>query len=245
VSTGIWSAASGMVSQVNALDIASDNVANANTVGYRSDRAVFRQVLSRVQASDPASSSMRYAVTRSVQPDFRTGELRQTGNPLDLALTDSSSFFTVNTPDGVRYTRAGKFMLATDGTLTTPDGHTLLGAGGRPLVVPADASVSFSESGAMLLNGEETGQSLHVVTFPNINGLIKEGATLLRARNESGPPLAVDAAVRPGALEMSNSDAVASMTGLVTATRQFEMLARVIDAFSQAEQSAAKEIARR
>jgi flagellar basal-body rod protein FlgG len=234
-----------MVSQANALDVASENVANANTVGYRADRAVFRQVLSRVQATDPGSASMRYAVTRSVQPDFRTGELRQTGNPLDVALTDSSSFFTVSTPDGVRYTRAGKFILATDGTLTTPDGHTLLGAGGRPLVVPTDASVAFSQNGALLLNGEETGQALHVVTFPNINGLIKEGGSLLRARVESGPPLTIDAEVRPGALEMSNSNAVASMTGLVNATRQFEMLARVIDAFSQAEQSAAKEIGRR
>lgn len=234
-----------MISQTTSLDVASENVANANTVGYRSDRAVFRQVLNRVEANDPASRSMRYAVTRSVEPSFQLGELRETGNPLDVALTDDDSFFSVSTPNGERYTRAGKFNLTGDGTLISADGHPVLAAGGGVITVPPGARVSFDAAGVMLVDGEPSEQRLSIVTFDNPRGLIKEGSTLLRARPEAGRPLGVDGHVRPAALEMSNADALKSMSGLVNATRQFEMLARVIDAFSQAERLAAKDIAKR
>jgi flagellar basal-body rod protein FlgG len=245
MSTGIWSAASGMVTQSNALDVSSENVANANTVGYRADRVVFRQVLSRVEANDPASQSMRYAVARSVEPDFRTGELRETGNPLDVAITDDSSFFAVRTPDGDRYTRAGKFAVGTEGMLVTPDGFQVLGPERLPVSIPPNSRVTFDNHGGLLVNGEPSGDQLMVVTFSNIRGLIKEGSSLMRARPEAGAPITSDARLRVGALEMSNADAMKSMTGLVTATRQFEMLGRVIDAFSQAERKAATDIAAR
>lgn len=244
MSTGIWSAASGMVTQATALDVASENVANANTVGYRADRPVFRQILSQAGAVDPASRSMRYAVARSVQPDFKTGEIKETGNPLDVALTDDKSFFTVQTPDGERYTRAGKFTLTEDGRLCTPEGYEVLAAGGGNIVVPPGSRVVIDSNGSLNVDGEP-GEQLAVVTFSNVNGLIKEGGALLRARPESGPAIAVEGGVRSGALEMSNSDAIKGMSGLVTATRQFEMLARVIDAFSQVEHKAANDIAKR
>jgi flagellar basal-body rod protein FlgF len=245
VSTGIWSAASGMVTQSTALDVASENVANASTVGYRADRPVFRQILSQAGAVDPASRSMRYAVARSVQPDFKAGEIQETGNPLDVALTDNSSFFSVRTPEGDRYTRAGKFTLSSDGMLCTPEGYEVLGAGGQGISVPPGARVQIDATGGLVIDGEASGQQLRIVTFANVQGLIKEGAALLRARPETGAPLEVDATVRSGALEMSNSDAIKGMSGLVTATRQFEMLARVIDAFSQIERRAATDIAKR
>jgi flagellar basal body rod protein FlgG len=233
-----------MVTQTTALDVAAENVANANTVGYRADRPVFRQILSQAGALDPASRSMRYAVARSVQPDFKTGEIKETGNPLDVALTDGKSFFTVQTPEGQRYTRAGKFTLAEDGRLCTPQGYEVLAAGGGAIVVPPGAHVVIDANGAVNVDGEP-GEQLGVVTFSNVDGLIKEGGALLRARPEAGAPVAVEGGVRSGAIEMSNMDAVKGMSGMVVATRQFEMLARVIDAFSQIEHKAANDIAKR
>jgi flagellar basal body rod protein FlgG len=234
-----------MVTQSTALDVASENVANADTVGYRADRPVFRQILSQAGAADPASRSLRYAVARSVQPDFQTGELKETGNPLDVAITDDRSFFAVRGRDGDRYTRAGKFTLGQDGTLFTPDGYAVLGSNGVPIQVPPGTNATIDATGQVLLNGEASGQQLMVVTFPNVQGLLKEGAALLRARPESGAPIISDSQVRVGALEMSNADPIKGMTGLVTATRHFEMLARVIDAFSQIEHKAATDIAKR
>ena len=245
LSTGIWSAASGMVAQGNALDIASENVANASTVGYRADRTIFRQVLTSAQEVNPGSSSMRYAVTRTVQPDLQAGEIRETGNPLDVALTDDSSFLTVRTAEGLRYTRAGKLSVQADGTLITPQGYPVLADNLRPIVIPLQSTATFDDSGRLLIDGVQSDQSLSIVTFPNVHGLIKEGSALMRARPEAGKPIRVDAQLRVGALEMSNSNALQSMSGLVTATRQFEMLARVIDAFSQAERRAATDIASR
>lgn len=245
VSTGIWSAASGMVSQSNAVDLASENVANANTIGYRADRQVFVQVLAEAAGADPGSQSMRYSAARSVEPDFQVGEIRQTGGPLDVALMDDSSFFKVQTAEGDRYTRAGNFRLSSEGRLTLPDGATVLGSDNRPIDLPTNVSVSFDDTGNVMLDGERSGQKLWIGSFPNVEGLIKEGGALLRARPESGRAFQAEATLRVGALELSNSDAMKSMSGLVTATRQFEMLARVIDAFSDAERRAATDIAKR
>jgi flagellar basal body rod protein FlgG len=188
---------------------------------------------------------MRYAVARSVQPDFKSGEIKETGNPLDVALTDNSSFFSVRTRDGDRFTRAGKFTLTQDGTLATSDGYQVLSTAGQPIEVAPGSRVQFDASGNVIVDGEASGQTLGVVTFPNVQGLIKEGSALFRARPESGAPFSSDAQVHGGALEMSNADPIKGMTGLVTATRQFEMLARVIDAFSQIEHKAATDIAKR
>jgi flagellar basal-body rod protein FlgF len=162
-----------------------------------------------------------------------------------LALTDNSSFFAVRGPDGDRYTRAGKLTLDGNGSLLTVDGHKMLGAGRVPIQVPTDALVTIDANGEVLANGEPTGQRVLVVTFPNVQGLIKEGGSVLRARPETGAAITVDPQIRAGALEMSNANALKSMSGMVTATRQFEMLGRVIDAFSQIERRAATDIARR
>jgi flagellar basal body rod protein FlgG len=81
-----------------------------------------------------------------------------------------------------------------------------------------------------------------VFTFPNLSALEKDGEILLRPRAEAGRPQVHAAVLSPGMIEQSNANAVSSMTTLVNASRQFEMVTRVIDAFSQAEHKAATDI---
>jgi flagellar basal-body rod protein FlgF len=233
-----------MVGQTAALDVAAGNIANASTPGYRADRAIFRQTLAAAQTRNVPTQSFRYSIARTVEPDRRAGQTMQTGNPLDVTLRQNDCWFVVKTPEGDRYTRAGNFLVTKDGRLTTQSGQLVLGAGRKPVNVPADAkNVSIDPTGNIVVDGLESGSKLLVVSFASPAGLQKEGSVLLRATPAAGRPIERDPDLATGCLEMSNASALEGMNTLVTATREFEMLSRVVEAFSTAEQRAASGIA--
>ncbi len=243
MSTGIWSAASGAVGKTSALDIAAENIANASTPGYRAEKAVFRQTLATALDRSRGTESLRYAITRTNVPFFQPGQIVDSGKPLDIAIPEGNGFFVVSTPEGERYTRAGSFRLAVDGTLVTPDGAPVLGENHRPIKAdPTQTSLSFDRDG-QLLQGDNPVGKLLVVKFQNVAGLEKQGNVLLRARADAGAVTPYETALEPGSIEHSNANAVQGMTALVTLTREFEMLTKVIEAFSQIDRKAATEIA--
>jgi len=242
MSTGIWAAASGMVGQQSALDVAAGNIANATTPGFRADRALFRQTLVAASNSVP-SQSLRYSVTRTVEPDKRPGQIVQTGRPLDVALRNPDDLFVVSTPQGVRYTRAGSFQIGPDGSVTTAGGAIVLGPDNKPVKVPTNASdVKLAPTGELLVDGETSGPKLMVVSFARPEALQKEGSVLLRATAGAGRAVEKDPDLATESLELSNASALEGMTTLVTASREFEMLSRVVDAFSNIERKAATDI---
>jgi len=242
MSTGIWAAASGMVGQQAALDVAAGNIANATTPGFRADRALFRQTLVAASRSVP-SQSLRYAVTRTVEPDKRPGQIIQTGQPLDVALRNKDDLFVVSTPQGVRYTRAGSFQIGADGRLTTAGGAIVLGPDQKPVKVPNGAtSVKLSPMGELLVDGEISGPKLMVVSFTRPEALQKEGSVLLRGTPGAGRAVEKDPDLATESLELSNASALEGMTTLVTATREFEMMSKVVEAFSEIERKAASGI---
>jgi len=242
MSTGIWAAASGMVGQQSALDVAAGNIANASTPGFRADRALFRQTLVQASNSVP-SQSLRYSVTRTVEPDKRAGMIVQTGRSLDVALRNQDDLFAVQTPQGVRYTRAGSFQIGGDGRLTTAGGAIVLGPDHKPVKVPTGTNtVKISPSGELLVNGESSGPKLMVVSFARPEALQKEGNVLLRGTPAAGQIVEKDPDLATESLELSNASALEGMTTLVTATREFEMLSRVVEAFSNIERKAATDI---
>ena len=246
MSTGIWSAASGAVSQMTALDIAANNVANATTPGYRADRTLFRQELNRAKDNSAGTKSMHYAVTRTIEPDRKQGQLIHTGRSTDVALRDQDSLFVVKTPQGERYTRAGAMQISSNGTLCTPEGYVYMGTDRQALRARTDAEkVSIASSGSVVVDGIETGQQLSVVAFTKPEGLVKEGDVLLRATPNAGRAKAITPDIEVGSLESSNASAVGSMTSLVQASREFEMLTKVIDAFSQVELRVAQTVAQK
>jgi flagellar basal-body rod protein FlgF len=245
MTTGIWSATSGAVARTMDLDVAANNIANASTPGFRADRAVFVQKVIGANAGTPslATRAQRYAVIRSVQPDLGGGNLVKTGRALDVALRQKGSFFAVQTPAGERYTRAGNLELGPNGSLVTHEGYAYLGGDHRPLRAPAGANdVSIGEDGQILVDGEPAGGQLLTVEFNNPAALRKDGDVLLQANEASGRPRRVDAELEPETLEMSNASALRTMTTLVNTTREFEMITKVIDAFSSMEQQAASQV---
>ncbi len=241
MSTGIWSAASGAVGQTFALDVHANNVANATTPGYRADRAVFRQELARAVDSI-GSNSMRYSVVRSSAPNMVSGTTVHTGRSLDVSLRDPDSMFVVRTPQGERYTRAGSLQMLIDGSIVTREGHAFLGPDRKPLKVdPTAASVEVGRDGSLVVGGTAGTSRLLTVRFPE-GHLEKDGDVMMRAREGAPPPAVVSADLDQASLELSNASAVSSMTGIVAASRQFEMLTKVIEAFSTIDRKAATDL---
>jgi len=232
-----------MVGQQSALDVAAGNIANASTPGFRADRALFRQTLVAANNRAVPTQSLRYSVARTVEPDRRQGQTVQTGRGLDVAFRDTESLFVVRSAQGERYTRAGSFQVLPDGRLTTSAGDLVLGSGRQPISVQSGATdVRLSPAGELVVNGEVSGQKLMVVSFPHPEGLSKEGAVLMRAAPSAGRPVEKDPDLATESLELSNASALDGMTSLVTASREFEMLSRVVEAFSDIERRAATDI---
>ena len=238
-------AASGASAQMTALDATANNLANATTPGYKADQAVFREHLAAAMFVGKAQPEMRYTSVASVSPDLRSGPLQVTQHPLDVAI-DGEGYFSVQTPRGERYTRAGGFQVGPGGTLVTAQGYAVLdGAGGSPIRLPMDgAKAEIGEDGAIRVNGEEVGR-LGTVNFQNPSALAKDGDTMFRALPAAGAPEPSEVVqLHPGALELPNVSIVKGMTDLVSATRAFEALEKAVEAYSDLERRAASDIVR-
>ena len=207
-------AATSMADLVHRQDRTANNLANANTVGYRRDRS-FTEVLRAEIDAEGSPQSDRRTVGRA---DLATGALDPTGNPLDVALA-GEGFFVVDGPDGApRYTRAGRFTTDADGALRTPAGLAVRGADG-PLVLPPGGDVTVNAAGEIAVDGRPAG-TLQVVTF-------EDPATLRRLDDTSftsaAPPVAVAApAVRQGFVEGSNVDPIREMADMIAQVRLYE-----------------------
>jgi flagellar basal-body rod protein FlgG len=241
-------AATGMAAQETQLDTISNNLANANTSGYKHQDAQFEDLLyqntrSAAQNADgtvaPTGTQVGtgvrvVATTRS----FSQGTLTQTGNPLDIAI-EGQGFFAVQKTDGtLGYTRAGSFQLDAQGRISTPDGLPLE----PPITVPTNAtSVSIAADGTVsALQPGSTSPStvgqITLTTFPNPNGLSADGHNLFTPTSSSGEaqtgPAGVEGrgSLMQGSLEGSNVDVVAEMVNLIRAQRSYEINSKVISA---------------
>lgn len=242
MSDGIWSALSGAVAQQRSLEVVANNVANVNTVGFRADRVVFREVLSQVAPDGPAPSSLRFVAVDETVADRTSGALQDTGHALHLAL-EGDGYFAVRTPAGERYTRAGALVTDDAGDVRTPDGHQLLvddPSGPRPLQVPRGyRELSVSERGEVVVDGTNLGR-LRIVRFAEPPD--KEGLTLFTGR---APRAADEVRVRQGFLESANVNAVAGMNELITVSRSFEAFQKVIDGFRALDERTARDVGMR
>jgi flagellar basal-body rod protein FlgF len=195
----------------------ANNLANANTVGYRRDR-LFATALNERLDIEAAPTSDR--VTEQVA-DTEHGQLEETGNPLDVALRGDGFFVVQDEGTGqMRYTRAGRFQTDQDGTLRTPGGLAVQGEGG-PIQLPlASSTVEIDDRGRIVADGQPAGQ-LRVVTFADPGRLERlDGATFAAAGQQAED--AADPGVVQGAVERSNVNPIREMTEMIEQFRLFE-----------------------
>ncbi|MWD28468.1 flagellar basal-body rod protein FlgG [Aquicoccus sp. SCR17] len=246
-------AATGMMAQQTNVDVISNNIANANTTGFKSSRASFQDLIydnmaregaltTEEGSSRPTGVDVGLGVRTVGTVRLNTqGGLIGTENELSMAV-EGRGYFTVNRPDGSQaYTRDGAFQLSPEGQIVTLQGYEL----DPGIVIPENTvKVEVSEQGIVSAYVEndpvpvELGQ-LTLTTFINDGGLRPVGNNMLEATSASGDPLAAVPGdpgvgmIRQGYLENSNVNIIQQITDLISAQRAYEMNSKAIETADQ------------
>ncbi|HEX3517431.1 MAG TPA: flagellar hook-basal body protein [Solirubrobacteraceae bacterium] len=230
---GLYSAAAGMSAQEQQLDAIGNDLANVSTEGYKSERIAFSDLLyNTVEQAGTSSSTGAGASAKFLGHSRSEGSIKETGQPLDLAI-EGEGYFQVTGPGGQpALTRNGAFSVDASGSLTTADGNRL----SPPIKLPAGVlahEVQIAPDGTVTAGTHKLGQ-IQLVTVTSPDHLRAEGASELVPTAESGAPHAAsEAKVRQGALEQSNVDVAKAMAAMVSTQRNYQLASTAIQNESQ------------
>jgi flagellar basal-body rod protein FlgG len=244
----LYIGATGMQAQQLNIDAISNNLANVNTTGYKRSRVDFSDLLYRTVSSsasgDPVGGFGRMGMGVALSGNakaFTAGDVKQTNQPLDLAI-NGQGFLEISMTDGsTGYTRNGALQLNQDGKIVTLDGHPLSSS----IIIPPDATkVRIDPNGQVFAtvptdkNPVELGQ-ITLVNFTNPAGLTAMGNSLYVATERSGDPMVGNpgengtGSIQQGYLEGSNVQLVDEMVSLIIAQRAYDINAKVVQASDQ------------
>jgi flagellar basal-body rod protein FlgF len=227
MNTSLYVGLSRQMTLQRALDIAANNIANADTAGFKVEEQIVREEPA-TPPSTPGAKPIAYVLDEGVARDFSQGAIEETGNPFDVAI-EGQGFFQVQTGAGERYTRDGRFSVDNQNRLVTKAGDPVLSSNGRPIVLdPAGGAVSIAKDGTLSQGATPLGR-LGVFRFADLAALTKAGGNLFQASDVAGPVAAPDAVVRQGQVERSNVQPVLEITNLIEITRAYERVARMMD----------------
>ncbi len=217
---GLTESVETLLAQEHRMNQVSNNLANVNTNGFKKENVTFWEMLYTASGKRQRVGKAMKIITNHAQ-----GTVELTGNPLDLAM-NGEGFFKIQTPDGIRYTRAGNFFRNDQGQMVTPNGHLVMGQGGE--ITIQGNEVGIDRYGRISVDGEEAGR-LAIVTFDNLEVLQKEGENYFRLIDESAqelPPELLE--VRQGYLEASNVSTVVEMTAMIDLHRAYEAQQKIV-----------------
>ncbi|MEZ5892643.1 MAG: flagellar hook-basal body complex protein [Parvularculaceae bacterium] len=209
-------ALSKQVGLMRELNSVANNIANSDTAGYRRESFLFSEYIQQLEPQDRSISQSNVG-GRFFDP--LQGALTQTNGTFDVAV-DGEGYFLVETPRGDRITRAGSFMLDAESQLVTPQGYRVLGEGGSPVAIPANASlITIATDGSIAADGNPIGK-LGLVTAPATT-MAREGDNLFRV---DGAITELEAPkMRQGFIEQSNVNPVLEISRLIEVQRAYEM----------------------
>jgi flagellar basal-body rod protein FlgG len=251
----LYTAATGMNSLETKLDVTSNNLANANTTGFKRGKTVFQDLFYRNlilpgyqdQAGNLTPTGVALGMGTRVsatQTDFTQGSFQETGGQLDVAIS-GNGFFQVLDPTGqIYYTRAGNFSLNANGQIVTSsaiDGRPLT----PPITIQQDATgILIGQDGQVQISTQNTTQltqvgQIQLVMFQNPEGLLKLGQNLYQQTQASGtaiqnnPGINGMGTLQQGNLEQSNVEPVTELIDLITTQRYFELNSQMVQAGDQ------------
>ena len=239
----LYIAMSGAKENMNSLAIRSNNLANANTTGFKSD---FEQARS-MQAFGEGLPSRVFAMTERPGQNLQHGMLMTTGRDLDVAV-DGPGWIAVQDPKGGEaYTRMGNLQVNATGNLQTSTGLNVVDDGGQPIVLPMpmekleinrDGTISGRPEGAAA-NLSEDFQRIKLVN-PAANAVEKGTDGLFRRKDGQNEPASAAVGLIAGSLEGSNVNVVDAMVDMISVARQFEMQMKMLQTADSNAKAAAQ-----
>lgn len=237
-------ALSRLVAQSRALEVTATNMANASTPGFKAERTLFSDWLSKQGGTDAprGGRTVSYVQDRATYRDQAAGPVQHTGNPFDLAL-GGDGYFSVDTPRGPRLTRAGRFAPMADGRLGDTEGNALLDTAGQPIRIgAADGRVTITGDGTVSSENGRIGK-VGVVRPSDPMRMTAEGARTLRADTDTAP--VAQPQVVQGAVEDSNVQPVLEMTRMMADLREFQFTTQFVQGEADRQQAAIDKITQR
>ncbi len=242
---GLYINLSGIISEGNKMNIITNNLANINTVGYKSEGSVFgdflsQKAISAVNAGDKKPlADNQYPIMLYSYNNFSQGALKHTGNRLDLAIS-GKGFFVVKTPEGIKYTRNGSFSLNSDNQIVTQEGYLVLGTNGKPIsLTERGSNITISQNGIINILNPQTNENQYAgkigtVDFKNSSLLSRNGNTLFSETKKSGKPVLLkNPKIEQGYIEESNVNEIQSMVELIDISQVKSTMNNVLKSYSQ------------
>ncbi|MEM1051688.1 MAG: flagellar basal body rod protein FlgF [Pseudomonadota bacterium] len=240
----IYTAMTGMDAAMNRQRMTANNLANANTPGFRQELFSVTPATIKDPSMDAKgleARAMARGFVRNV--DMSLAQAKPTGQPLDIAVK-GEALIAFQAPDGGEiYSRRGDFRVAASGVLENGEGLPVLGETGAPITVPAGFAIKIAEDGSVL-GTDPAAPNVPAAAFDKIKLVSADGSQLvkgidsfLKVPNGGVLPNDPTASVTPGALEQSNVNTAATLVDMIEAQRSFEMRARVIQTASELDES--------
>jgi flagellar basal-body rod protein FlgF len=218
-----------------ALDITANNLANADTAGFKFESLIVNA--DPLDAPAPTNTPVQYVLDTGLARNFAPGTFETTGNPLDLAV-EGDAFFTVQTAQGPLYTRDGRFAISADGALVDKNGNAVQAEGGSAITLDVKkSSPSIGRDGTVMQDGVQVGK-ITMVRFADRGALSKTGDNRFFSPASNPPLPATDSQVRQGVVEHSNVTPVTEVTHLISISRQYERIAAMMNAASDLSKQA-------
>ncbi|WP_337187845.1 flagellar basal-body rod protein FlgF [Phenylobacterium sp.] len=223
------------------MEIIANNIANMDTTGFK--------VESMMQRTEPAAPAMtlggprpvKFVAADGVARDFGQGVLTKTGATFDMAI-EGKGFFQVQSPDGPRFTRDGRFTVDPTGRLVTQAGLPVLDEGGGEIQIDMErGEVAIGPDGTMSQGNERVGK-VGVFEFATPGALEKAGDNLFRNTSNLAANPSLEARVRQGHIEGSNVRPVLEITRMVEVSRAYERTARMMDSESELSRRAVERL---
>jgi flagellar basal-body rod protein FlgF len=227
---GIYISMCGAVARSEQLDAIADNLANAQTVGFKAIRPAFQVFMAASGAQDK-----HYAATVGSGLDLRPGPSKPTGNPLHV-LPDDGAFLTVRERDGsMAYTRDGRLTVDDDLRLLSGTGLPVLDPMGQPIVVPRGVIPTIDGVGRVMGDGAEIG----ALALARLEGAFERSSQVTFVPGPGGRAVPLEGGtVRTGEVEVGNAGAVDTTIAMIGAQRKYDASMQAIQTYRQMDQRA-------